>query len=338
MHFLLLVCLIKFNSQSKKFWRIQMRFFYGILFWLMAFFAPAFCSAETIDIQKQSADIISDGIRISADIYRPKSTDQNRRFPAVIMSHGWGGVASHLSETASDIARAGFVVVAIDYRGWGKSDARLIQVKDKDGKYSKTRELREVVDPLDQAEDIFNAINWAASDSQVDSSKIGLWGTSFSGGLVVYVAARDKRIKALVSQVAGMGWGLNQNSVSNDWHSKGGQRARGRLDYPSPGAKEVGELRGGMIWEKLARFRPIDDASMIKNAASLFIVAQNEELLNNKEHSLAAFEKITTEKDYIEIPNIKHYDIYGGNHRKTATRLAITWYERHLKGVVTDSN
>ena len=313
-----------------------MKFYYVcfVSFWLL--FIPGFSSAEGVDVQKQSADILSDGTRISADVYRPKVPDQNRRFPAIIMSHGWGGVASHLSETASDIARAGFVVVVIDYRGWGKSDARLIQIKDKDGRFSKTRELREVVDPLDQAEDIFSTINWVASDAQVDSSKIGLWGTSFSGGLVVYVAARDKRVKALVSQVAGMGWGSNYTTVASDWYSKGGQRARGRLDYPAPGAKEIGELRGGMIWEKLARFRPIDDADSIKNAAALFIVAQNEELMNNKDHSLAAFNKITTDKEYIELPGIKHYEIYSGSARKTATKAAITWYEKYLKGVTAD--
>lgn len=314
-----------------------MKFYYVFFLNFCLLLAPGFCHAESVDVQKQSADILSDGTRISADVYRPKVADQARRFPAIIMSHGWGGVASHLAETASDIARAGFVVVVIDYRGWGKSDARLIQVKDKDGKFSKTRELREVVDPLDQAEDIFSAINWVASDTQVDSSKIGLWGTSFSGGLAVYVAARDKRVKALVSQVASMGWGSNYTSFANDWYSKGGQRARGRLDHPPPSLKEIGELRGGMIWEKLVRFRPIEDADTIKNAAALFIVAQNEELLNNKDHSLAAYNKITAAKEYVELPNIKHYDIYTGSARKTATKAAIAWYDKHLKGVSTES-
>ena len=32
--------------------------------------------------------------------------------------------------------------------------------------------------------------------------RIGLWGSSYSGGHVVYVAARDPRVKAIVSQVA----------------------------------------------------------------------------------------------------------------------------------------
>ena len=290
------------------------------------------CSAaDNFEIQKQTADIVSDGIRLGADVYRPKSSDQNQKFPAIIMSNGWGGLASHLTETASDIARAGYVVVVIDYKGWGNSDARLIQVKDKDGKYTKTRELREIVDPIDQAEDIFNTINWTASDKQVDASNLALWGTSLSGGLVVYVAARDRRIKALVSQVGGMGWGPNYDTYLNDWNSKGAQRSRGRIEYPLPGITEIGSLKGAMIWEKFARFRPIEDADKIKNAAALFIVAQNEELMDNKDNSLAAFNKVQTSKDYIEIPNIKHYDIYSASTRKSVTKIEIDWYDKYLK-------
>ena len=303
-----------------------------ITFFCIFYFFNSLCfSADSFDIQKQTADIISDGIRLSADVYRPKGPDQNQKFPAVIMSNGWGGLATHLTETASDIARAGYVVIVIDYRGWGSSDAKLIQVKDKDGKYTKTRELREVVDPIDQAEDIFSAINWTASDRQVDASNLGLWGTSFSGGLDIYVAARDKRIKALVSQVAGMGWGANHDVFLNDWNAKGAQRSRGRIEYPLPGINEVGNLKGAMIWEKFSRFRPIEDADKIKNAATLFVVAQNEELMDNKDHSLAAFNKIQTEKNYIEIPNIKHYDIYSGSTRKNVTKIQIEWFDKYLK-------
>ena len=42
------------------------------------------CSAaDNFEIQKQTADIVSDGIRLGADVYRPKSSDQNQKFPAI---------------------------------------------------------------------------------------------------------------------------------------------------------------------------------------------------------------------------------------------------------------
>jgi dienelactone hydrolase len=283
-----------------------------------------------LSIERFSADILSDGTRIYADVYKPKPADTSTKFPAVIMSHGWGGTANLLTDTARDIAKSGFVVVVIDYRGWGKSDARIVQFKTKDGKF-KSRELREVVDPINQAEDILNTINWVSSEPSVDATKIGLWGTSFSGGLVVYVAARDARVKAFVSQVGAMGWGLYGDRFVHSWNEKGNQRSRGEIDFPMPGVKEQGNLRGGMVWEKLSRFKPLDDASSISNVASLFIVAKKEELFNNAEHSWLAYNKIAGNKEYLEIPNITHYEIYTGQGRQIASKAAIEWFEKFLK-------
>ena len=40
--------------------------------------------------------------------------------------------------------------------------------------------------------------------SEVDADRLGVWGTSFSGGHVLHVAAYDPRVKAVVSQVGAM--------------------------------------------------------------------------------------------------------------------------------------
>ena len=45
------------------------------------------------------------------------------------------------------------------------------------------------------------AITYAQSRKEVQSDAIGLWGTSFSGGNVLAVAALDKRVQCVVSQV-----------------------------------------------------------------------------------------------------------------------------------------
>ncbi len=128
----------------------------------------------------------------------------------IIPGHGWGGVAAALRPDAVAFARAGYLVITFDYRGWGKSDSRLIlsgvlQHHKADGKtVAEVKEVREVVDPIDQTADIMSAIHWAVGDKQCDPERIGLWGSSYSGGHVVYVAARDPRVKASVSQVGAM--------------------------------------------------------------------------------------------------------------------------------------
>jgi cephalosporin-C deacetylase-like acetyl esterase len=35
----------------------------------------------------------------------------------------------------------------------------------------------------------------------IDPERIGIWGTSFAGGHVLVVAATDRRVRAIVSQV-----------------------------------------------------------------------------------------------------------------------------------------
>src|SRR5438874_2197906 len=55
-----------------------------------------------------------------------------------------------------------------------------------------------------QSTDLANAIHWVCGEKQCDRERIGLWGSSYSGGHVVYAAAHDARVKATVSQVPGM--------------------------------------------------------------------------------------------------------------------------------------
>jgi fermentation-respiration switch protein FrsA (DUF1100 family) len=57
------------------------------------------------------------------------------------------------------------------------------------------------VNPWQQVEDYRHGISYARSLDVVDSDRIGIWGTSYSGGHVLMVAAIDKRVKVVVSQV-----------------------------------------------------------------------------------------------------------------------------------------
>ena len=162
------------------------------------------CYSHAAEIEERNAVIVSDGVRLHANVYYANAGTQP--LPTIIMSHGWGGTAAMLRPQAMDFAQAGYFVIAFDYRGWGKSQSRVIHTapttadKGIDGRSTgELRELREIVDPLDQAMDVQNVIHWAAGEPAVDKDRLGLWGTSFSGGLVVYVAARDPRVRALVS-------------------------------------------------------------------------------------------------------------------------------------------
>ena len=289
------------------------------------------------EVKQSSTNILSEGTRIHADLFIPIAKKDELSFPVIVMAHGWGGTADLLRSTALEFSKSGFYVIAFDYRGWGKSDGKLIPTKPlptfrRNLKYShEVRELREYVDPLDQAQDYINVINWVWNEPLVNIYKIGLWGTSFSGGTVIHVASRDTRVKATVSQAPSMGWGRYAHMSHANWFSKGSLRTRGTLEYPQPGAKEVGELKGGIIFEKLALFNPINDIKNLANCSVMFITVQNEELFKNSDHAGLAFETYTGNKKIVEIPKAGHYDIYSGPAKDTADKLAIEWFTDTLK-------
>jgi dienelactone hydrolase len=282
-----------------------------------------------------AADIVSEGTRMSAEVFAPEGSE-GKKLPTIIMSHGWGGVAKALRPDAVAFARAGYLVITIDYRGWGKSDSRLIlagaKPEKKDGKViAEVKEVREVVDPIDQTADIMNAIHWAAGEKQCDPERIGLWGSSYSGGHVVYVAARDPRVKAFVSQVGAMDsrWTIATPSARAHTFSQGTARAQGKLGYPPPGA-HFNNMNGQPVWEKLMQYAPIEDIRRCGNCAKLFIIAGDEELFDNKDNAILAHERATGVKKLVTIPGIKHYGIYN-EARDRAQKEAIAWFDQHLK-------
>lgn len=287
------------------------------------------------DVSFRTADILSEGTRMAAEVFAPKAP-KGDKLPTIVMSHGWGGTAAALRPDAVAFARAGYLVIAFDYRGWGNSDSRLILAGDKpatkDGKLiAGVKEVRGVVDPIDQTTDILNAIHWAAGEALCDPGRIGLWGSSFSGGHVVYVAARDPRVKAFVSQVGSMDgrWAVTDPRMRKFTFDQGTARTRGRIAYPEPGAK-FGTLTGAPVIEKFVGYAPIEDVGRCKDCAKLFIIAENEELFDNKDHAILAYERSTGVKKLVTVPGIKHYGIYN-EARGRAQREAIAWFDDHLK-------
>ena len=223
-----------------------------------------------------------------------------------------------------------------DYRGWGKSDSRLIladkKLEKKDGKLiAEVKEVREVVDPIDQTTDIMNAIHWVVGEKQCDPDRIGMWGSSYSGGHVVYVAARDPRVKAFVSQVGSMDsrWAIANPAMRQYTFGQGTARAA-RQDRLSQAPREIRHAHRQPVIEKLAAYAPIEDIGRCKDCAKLFIIAENEELFDNKQNAILAYERATGVKKLVVVKGIKHYGIYN-EAREQAQKEAIAWFDEHLK-------
>lgn len=110
-------------------------------------------------------------------------------FPCVVAAHGFGALKEGGPIRAVEyLAEHGYAGVAFDYRHWGES----------------TGQPRELLDISLQHDDYRAAIEFARGLPGVDPEKVVLWGSSFSGGHVVEVAAGDPRIAAVISQAPHM--------------------------------------------------------------------------------------------------------------------------------------
>src|SRR5215472_3858003 len=201
------------------------------------------------DATLRSVDIFSEGTRMAGDVYVAKA-NAGKKLPTIVMAHGWGGTKAAFRPEAIAFAQAGYLVVAFDYRGWGESDSRVILTARREPAEhpnnrftAEVQEVREVVAPLDMVVDWLNAINWAISDPQCDPDRVGLWGSSLSGGLVVSAAELDPRVKALHSQVPSLDgrWTLSPQERATT-EKEASERARGELGYPLPRANTVQKL------------------------------------------------------------------------------------------------
>jgi fermentation-respiration switch protein FrsA (DUF1100 family) len=278
-------------------------------------------------------------------LYLPDGLGSGRA-PAIVMAHGLSAVKEQaLPEYARQFAAAGFVTLVFDYRYFGESDG----------------EPRGQLFPLEMVEDYRNAITWLSDQAEVDPARIGIWGTSFSGGYVLYVGSFDRRVKAVVAQVPNVANPLSRHARSPErWESdsrvmledRTERYYTGAVDYVKVVAPEgepciipgkaaydffTGSQAAAPNWrnqltreslEKMREFDPVTSIGLLAPAALLLIAGERDELI-----SLDAVEKVyqraVEPKGLHRLP-ITHFQIYYEPWLSRAAGAAIDWFERYL--------
>lgn len=295
------------------------------------------------DVTMRNVDIYSEGVRMSGTVTTPKDAPANKALPCIVMAHGWGGTAAATFTDAVEFSRTGYLVLSFDYRGWGNSDSRVVLTKPAPKTSGPTRrftaevqEVREVVEPISMTIDWQNALHWLQAEPQCDANRIGLWGTSFSGGLVAYVASRDHRVKVVYSQIGAYDarpWGQTP-----EMYGEATKRARGELALPTArqvyrykhaGAERT--LNGWPMAAQFADYAPVEEIHRMGDTPLMIVMAENEELFDNEDHGMLAFARHSgPNKRLVTLPEITHYGAYGPA-RQAAHKLAQDWFDKFLK-------
>jgi len=292
-------------------------------------------------MKREDVAFYSEGCRLSAHLYLPDDRKEGEQRPAVVLAHGFTGVKEQiLPAYAERFADQGWVALTFDYRGFGTSEGQ-----------------RGRLLALEQAEDIRNAVTYVRSRPDVDPQRIGLWGTSYGCGLVVYAAAFDQRVKAVVAQI-GIADGLTSATRTLNPQQvealKGGieqdRRQRvltGRGMYVDPFAiipdpemiafferhfPTMPHLKTQIplqYVEAHLEFSPISVVDRIAPRALLIIAAEHDVICPADELK-RMYERAGNPKKFVLVEGVTHFQCYEGEGMERTCGEAIEWYKAHL--------
>jgi dienelactone hydrolase len=135
-----------------------------------------------VDVQRHDVTFESAGEQLAGWLYEPPGAGPH---PILVMAHGFSCVrGQRLDAYADRFAAAGIGVLLFDYRYFGDSGGQ----------------PRQLLDIKAQLADWRRAVDYALGVAWADPTRLALFGSSFSGGHVVAIAAEDPRVAAVVSQ------------------------------------------------------------------------------------------------------------------------------------------
>jgi len=290
---------------------------------------------------------VEGGIQLGGWIFVPEGKGP---FPAITMSHGYGGTIYHgLEPFAAAFASAGFVVLVHDHRGFGKSGGI----------------PRGDINPWQQIADSRHAISYLESRPEVDAKRIGIWGSSYSGGHAIVLGATDRRLKAVVAQVptiSGYESGLRRangdalKALEKQFDDDERAQLRGEppqylalvsadpkvaAAYRTPDSVSFNLEPNGKplpagVWEnkvtlrstRLARmYEPGNWVSRVSPTPLLLVVARDDST-TPIDLQIAAFEHALEPKRLAVLPG-GHYDAYQSQ-RHAAIAAELAWFKEHL--------
>lgn len=293
----------------------------------------------------RSVSFDSDGDTCAGDLYLPDASSP----PVVTMAHGFGAERSfRLPAYAERFVDQGIAVFSFDYRGFGDStgdDQR--------------------VDPFRHRQDWLAAVDAVRTFDAVDGSRLGLWGTSFSGGHVVETAAR-REVAAVAAQVPFLDGPATIRHLSK--HSGTGRRyplvatthgirdaVRGLFRQEphtvpivgdpdgfamlnTPGASEGYRslIPADSTWEnacparialQVPRYRPIQQAEAV-NCPVLLCIAVDDQIA-----PASIAESFARRLDHVEVLRLAggHFDPYRGDLFERVVSQQTGFFTRHLQ-------
>ena len=276
---------------------------------------------------RQDVSFFSDQYKIHGNLYLPDDLKPGDLRGGIVLSEGFAGPAGrNMDAMAKEMIMWGYIALSFDYRGFGASEGP-----------------RDLMKPLEQVEDIRNAISFLQQHPSVRSTQIGMYGASFGGANAIYATAIDPRIKCVAAVVAvgnGRSW---MRSLRRGWewkefkealmedqirraitgeskpiprtniliyepgliHPEIKERLESNPDLPKRFASELPTHTAQAVVD----FAPDVMASRITTQPALFVVAENDVRVP-PEVTREVYEQVRSTKRWVVVPGAGHDDVY----------------------------
>ncbi|HAR64481.1 MAG: hypothetical protein DKM50_13260 [Candidatus Margulisiibacteriota bacterium] len=290
---------------------------------------------------KHEISFYSEGMLVAADLYMPENIKEGAVLPAIVLCHGFAGIKEILLPDYAELfCSKGYIALVFDYRGFGKSEGE-----------------RGRLVPIEQISDVRNAITYIGSLPEVDSGKIGLWGSSFGGANVISAAAIDVRVKCIVAQLT---FGDGERVITGNMNADERAKLMGMLlkaqerqvlknkplllspdqiltdndskNFYNNALEQYPELKTKLpitILQNIIEYKP-EDYIARSNVPVLLIAAEYDTACPCKE-STYLYEKAIAPKQLFIMERTRHYDVYAGENFIVSSGKALEWFEQYLK-------
>jgi pimeloyl-ACP methyl ester carboxylesterase len=293
------------------------------------------------EFSKVTANFESAGEECAGWLYRP---DRPADPPVIVMAHGFAAERTfRLPTIAERFAERGYAVFLFDYRNFGDSEG----------------EPRNLVSPSRHVADWEAAVGRVRRFDDLDTTRLALWGTSFSGGHALVTAAGDRRVSAVVGQVPFVdGRAVTRNKPLSYLSTALGAGLRDALQsrllgphtvpvygdpeefavLNEPGARSGYEelLPRGTTWDNecpariflsLPRYRPITHCEDV-TCPTLLLAGQHDEIIPLSSVESAA--EALADATLIRMP-VGHFDVYSGEAFEQAFGHQVTFLDSVLR-------
>ncbi|MBI4080916.1 MAG: alpha/beta fold hydrolase [Candidatus Levybacteria bacterium] len=262
----------------------------------------------------------SEGLKINGLLTIPTGQEPPGGWPAIVVIHGYIPPAQYAtlgpqySDYVDYLARSGFVVFKIDLRGHGDSEG------EPGGGYYGS----------DYVMDALNARAALQKVSYVDPKKIGLWGHSMAGNIVLRSMTAKPDIPAVViwagavySYTDQRKYGINDASFSpNQFNTQRFSRRREIFEkYGSPSAESV-------FWSQVAPTNYLND---LQGAIGIHHATDDEVVnIGYSRDLIKLLDATAVSHEFYEYPSGGH-NITGGSFNQAMERT-VEFFKTHLSG------